>query len=608
MNKIVTKPLCIYKGEWLIDALKREDCNNIPSNIVLDKTLPGIGATHIEIHALRNSIIIEPNVPVIKGKVKKHENLNLLGIYEGINFPKIKKYLLDTSVEYKKLLTTPEGFWKIKKAADAIGLNIYKEFFCLFDECERLNQDVGYRKKITNPVNDFFQFDNKAFVSATPLDIQHPKAIEQGFYKLKIDPQFDYKKDIELIVTNDIVNILLEKLESLKSSQCVCIFYNSTAGIDSIIHSLGMQYNYKTFCSPKSKRILTKLGFKNVETDFSLPLENYNFFTSRYFSAIDIEIPVKPDIIILTDLKQAEHTIIDPFTEAIQIQGRFRNIFEDGKNYNSLTHITNIKGTLKVKSPDTLDKQIAQYRKHYEYFIGEYSKSNNADEKDAISEEMNRSLFFEMLDKDRNLDDFAVNNKYNEERVKGYYINNEALNKAYEDTGFFNVNFRKELRFFLDEMRLYIRKADSRKKKIIRTIKILNKLKDPQQIEELRKLLIQDFNEADEVIRAYLKLGFDFIVSTDYSLSKIMKKLVEFESNEKRFCANIILEIMGAFDLQEKQDKNIFKKKLQEIYSRYGIIQKVTQTTITDYFEVSPDNSVKPAAYTLLKFDGKVGG
>lgn len=476
----------------------------------------------------------------------------------------------------------------------------------MFDECERLNQDVGYRKKITNPVNDFFLFDNKAFVSATPLDIQHPKAIEQGFYRLKIDPQFDYKKDLELIVTNDIVNTLLEKLESLKSSQCVCIFYNSTAGIDSIIHSLKMQHNYKTFCSPKSKRILTKLGFKNVETDFSLPLENYNFFTSRYFSAVDMEIPVKPDIIILTDLKQAEHTIIDPFTEAIQIQGRFRNGLKDGKNYNSFTHITNIKGTLKVKSPETLDKEIAQYRKHYEYFKVEHLKTNDQVIKDAIDVEMGRSSFFEMLDKDGNLDDFAVDNKYNEERVKGYYINTEALKKAYDDTGFFNVNFKMDHRFFSDELRLSVRKVDSRKKKIIRTVEILNTLND-QEIEQLRKLLIQDFNEADEVIRAYLKLGFDFIVSTDFSFTKIKKRLAEFESDEKRFCAAILLEILDSFELQVKQDKNIFKKELQEIYSRYGIIQKVTQTTIMDYFEVSPDNSVKPAAYTLLKFVGVTG-
>ena len=40
----------------------------IPSNVILYKTLTGIGATYSEIKAQRHSIIIEPNVPVIIGK------------------------------------------------------------------------------------------------------------------------------------------------------------------------------------------------------------------------------------------------------------------------------------------------------------------------------------------------------------------------------------------------------------------------------------------------------------------------------------------------------------------------------------------------------------
>ena len=56
----------------------------IPSNVILYKTLTGIGATYSEIKAQRHSIIIEPNVPVIIGKCNsdKHKNDNLLGVYE----------------------------------------------------------------------------------------------------------------------------------------------------------------------------------------------------------------------------------------------------------------------------------------------------------------------------------------------------------------------------------------------------------------------------------------------------------------------------------------------------------------------------------------------
>ncbi len=465
---------------------------------------------------------------------------------------------------------------------------------------------LAIEKKITNPVSDFFEFDNKAFVSATPLEIHHPKVIEQGFYRLKIEPQFEYKKDIELIVTNDFVNVFLEKLESLNQSQCICIFYNSTSGIDSIIHSLNMQYNYKTFCSPKSKTILMKHGFKNVESDFVEPLENYNFFTSRYFSAVDIEIKVKPDIIILSNLNQAEHTVIDPFTEAIQIQGRFRNIFEDGKNYNSLTHITNFKSEIKVKTDEQIDKEIEQYKKTHRLIFKQFNEESDAVKRNIIKKDLDRLSFNELLDENKKLDDFAVHNLYNEERVRTYYSDLESLHEAYKESNFFNVSLKTDLRFNLDEVRLKIRSNESTKKKIIRIVSLLNEISN---IEQFREMLIQEsFEEANTIVDAFLKLGKIFIQKVDYSLAKIKKELEKIDSEERRFGAAIILEISDTFLFGLKQDRNIYKQKLQEIYSRYGISQKVTLETIKEYFEVTEDKGIKPPAITLKKFIGIVGG
>ncbi len=51
----------------------------IPTNTIIDKTICGSGATWLEIHSQRNSIIIEPNVPVIISKEQKHQHI--IGIY-----------------------------------------------------------------------------------------------------------------------------------------------------------------------------------------------------------------------------------------------------------------------------------------------------------------------------------------------------------------------------------------------------------------------------------------------------------------------------------------------------------------------------------------------
>jgi len=116
-------PVQINEDEYLTDVFKREkyELNAIPSNSILDKTLPGLGATYSEIEAKRNSIIIEPNVPVIKGKTER--NNKLLAVYEGVADNKIKNYLLNKDVEYKKVLCTPESYLKICKIANKNNVN-----------------------------------------------------------------------------------------------------------------------------------------------------------------------------------------------------------------------------------------------------------------------------------------------------------------------------------------------------------------------------------------------------------------------------------------------------------------------------------------------------
>ena len=57
--------------ERLIDALKSKGYTDIPSNVILDKTLTGIGATYAELHSCRNSIIIEPMCQLLWVKLQR---------------------------------------------------------------------------------------------------------------------------------------------------------------------------------------------------------------------------------------------------------------------------------------------------------------------------------------------------------------------------------------------------------------------------------------------------------------------------------------------------------------------------------------------------------
>lgn len=182
---LYTKTQVIKKGQFLKDIMKE-----IPTNTILAKTVPGIGATTLEINSKRHSIIIEPHVPVIKGKTKKHKKDNLFGVYEAVSTNNIIDYLekpLEKG-QYKKIMATPESFTKVMRAMLLLKINCHKDYMLLFDECDNIIKDIDYRNGIILPIEDFFLFENKAFVSATPILPSDPRFEQQDFQVIKIVP------------------------------------------------------------------------------------------------------------------------------------------------------------------------------------------------------------------------------------------------------------------------------------------------------------------------------------------------------------------------------------------------------------------------------------
>jgi len=606
-----------YKEDkWLCVALKRYNIDKIPSNIILDKTLTGIGATTMELDAKRNSIIIEPNVPVIKGKT----NSEICAIYKGVKTTTVKKYLQNTKIKYKKILTTPESFWKIRDAAKEAEIDIYSEdWFCLYDESEKITQDVEFRKRIIAPINDFFTFKNKAFISATPLDITHIEFINQGFKKVKVRPQFNYQKQLTLITTNDFAFKTKEKIESLKDSKCVCVFYNTISGITALISTLGIKSKSKIFCSDESMKKLKPDGY-NVDSKISLPLEKYNFFSSSFFSALDIDIREKADVLILVNLYQARHSIIDPFTEAIQIQGRFRHEFEDGKTYNSLTFITNIDPYSIPSNPEQIKITIEQgmeifsdLREKKEILRQEMEKETDQNRKEelktkvkACTKDLMGLEASKLLDEDGRLNYFAIDNLYNEERTKGYYISEEALLKAFNDTGYFDITHISDMPLYRFTSQYFIsnlsRKTDkSFMQAICKEISYL----PPEELESSRILWLKYVDKdsvpiVDWTFEAFSKLGVETFERCKYDKKRIQKELDKHNDKEKCDSKEVVKEIANAMELGKKIEKTVIQKKLQSIYRRYGITKKVSQDTIKGYYKVLENNNGKPYTFELL--------
>lgn len=408
----------INKDQWLSDVLKE-----IPTNTIFNKTLTGCGATTLEINAARNSIIIEPNVPVIIGKKVQHPQI--LAVYEGITKDDIKAYLAGEYDGYRKIITTPEGFAKkVMPAMHETDTNVYNDYFLLFDECEKTIQDIGYRGDIYLPIEDFFKFKGKAMVSATPIMPSDPRF--RKFDMIRLKPTYAYMKKLRVYITNNTVMVLRRVIGLCEEhNKKACIFFNSTDATLKIIHTLKLEGKSKVFCSEKSMKKLKKEGYKEV-SDKLTDLADVNFFTSRFYSAVDISINEKPVVIVLTDVYNAPYSTIDPSTEVYQAVGRFRN------GVHCIYHITNWDANITPRSHDAVFHNLNSLELAYRS-VEDVMRRSDPIGKAAIQKSLNEMEYSRFLTTPGTRNYLMWDNAWEDEKIKGYYKNEASIKNAYKD-------------------------------------------------------------------------------------------------------------------------------------------------------------------------------
>lgn len=590
----------IFKKQRLSDAFKVAGYPMLPSNAIIDKTLPGLGATYMELStelSPRHSIIIEPNVPVIIDKQK--DRSDVLAVWEKCTAKQVKKYLENDNIKYKKILTTPEGYNKKVRdvAIEVLGeKEFYSKYFCLFDECEKITQDVDYRKTISQPINDFLKFKNKAFISATPLDFRHP-TINNEFVKYKVIPQYNYKKDINLICTTNFDFEVSRKLKELSSSKCVCVFINSTDSINKIINSNPcVKADYKVFCAKDSAKKLKDVGFSETEEFIRMPLAKYNFFTSRFFSAVDIELDFKPDVLILTNIFDAKHSMIDPFTESIQIYGRFRDTYLDRGEltFKSLTHIYNYDLLLTRKTNTEIDEEIEEFETTYKGLTHRLNDNAlNLTRKNAITEELNNTLYAQLLDENGDVNYFSVGNLYNLERVKSYYQTPEALKDAYEMTEHFNVNFINNTVCIVGkDQASRVKKKKTFKDKCKEVIPLLDAiyLSSDEHILKSGKKTLAEIDDTKLIIDTYDLMGKQFLYDNDLSKTKIKRVIFSIQCKMKMLDDVVLRNIQAEFIIGKQYNTIEIQDKFKKIFYINGIDMKAKGTTLGYYFLFGTSN------------------
>ena len=574
----------------------------IETNTILNKTITGIGATYSEIKAPRHSIIIEPTKPVIYGKTRdpKHKEDNLLGVFQGVYQDEIADYIETSLSQHKwiKILTTPESFRKVQDAFDSLDIDIrFDGYFLLFDECQKMVKDCDYRSDITLPMDLFFECRDKAIVSATP-PTQYADTRFDSFQMVKLRPDYDYQMDLQLYTTNNVLQRTRELIESLSSDERpVFFFVNSTDMILSLMKQLGIMDESAVFCSEKSVDKLRGLKFRKAYEDWKATrMARYNWLTSRFNSAFDIELPEFPNVVMLTECYVAEYTMIDPYMDAVQIVGRFRN------GVNRIYHITNCDKRNPIKSKEQIEESFKAQQYVYNYLGTMAYSASTICQREEFRKAQATIPFTRFLDENNKVDPYKVDNYIDEEAVKVTYNNIDRVLQAYQECGYFNVTHTHFPYKFGDYERLKIESKSAsireKRKEIVAQLEQLGMCETEAECQYKRDLAFAD----SQIVEAYDLLGKEEIERLKYSVTKIREAIILKKHQEKAHAIDAIQLINSFFYPQQWYSAKTIKEKIKEIFTELKIptTKAVTSHTINEYFEAVEQRKKSGRGYFLV--------
>ena len=572
----------LSKGQYLSDIM-----NEIPSDCILSKRIPGCGATTLELNTDRNSIIIVPNVPVILSKCGKYPNL--LGVYEGVKLNRVVEYIASNAI--CKIMTTPESFCKVKSACEKLGINIYTDFFLLMDECHQLITDVDYRIDIVMPMNDFFMFKRKALVSATPIGFSDPRFGENLFDTIEVEADYDYRQDITVTHTYNIAKAVREYLETHNGT--VCFFVNSVVTIYSLMKHFNLLEDSSVYCAPKSRsKLKNEYIFHNAYSEWSSDtMKKYNFFTGRFFTAFDLELDYKPDLVMITDPHRAEYTLLDIDTDCIQICGRFRN------GVNSVTHIYEANPNIVAKDREQIEWEISAHEVVYNTLDTLYNSAETKEKRFAFSEALETLPFRNFQYPDFTKNWFAIDNEINAVMTKSRYQSRTSITTWYKENYFFNPTFTFCDYNENDKKLKIVKAARSVKDKRRKMVKLLSDIEEPASEyaldfkNEMRK--IDPF-----IVDAYEVLGKERIEEVKYNQKQLREDMIMAERKGNK----VVRLIKNRFSVGSFYLNETIVNEFTRIFELLNIHpeKEIKPSIILDYFQAVPFKRNGKRGYNLV--------
>ena len=337
------------------------------------------------------------------------------------------------------------------------------------------------------------------------------------------------------------------------------------------------------FCAYNSVKNLKDKKFSQAYSDWdATKMNKYNFLTSRFFNALDIELDFLPEVFIVTDVTMATQSIIDPFTDTIQIIGRFRN------GIASASHITNTDYKFQVRSKNNLKFRINVFEETYKTLKAYYDNATNDELRDAIKAILDNHPLTPLLNTDGTKNWFKIDNYLAENLVQGYYNSFDKLVEHYKRCKSFKLNYESQAYKLSDTERLKRENKSlsikAKRREIVEQLEILKGDETSIAMEHKRELIRTDAF----IVQAYDELGKAKIEELKYSQSQIREAIILKRYNDKRTGTEFIEMVKNRFKAGQSYELSQINKIRDEIYSLLNMppIKRKPKDFLSDFFEL----------------------
>ena len=563
-------------------------------NGILNKEIPGCGATTVALTDEHKTIICSPRNELLKNKHEQYPDTLL--VIGGVDTKEIEAYL--QTAELPKILVSYDSVYKL------IGCIKYKsDWRVVVDEFQCLLADSSFKSEIElHFLDNSRSFPYVTFLSATPILDKYLEQID--YFKDMNYYQLDWEeKDIVRVYrerTKNPINAALEIVryyqngnypsvyvngERIYSKECV-IFLNSVNNIVNIIKQTELkpeEVNIIVGNSDDNDRQIARIGegFKRGR----IPLKGethkkFTFCTSTAYAGCDFY-STNAATFVISDCNRP-NTAVDIATELVQIAGRQRLACNPFRQF--LTFVYNVNA--EEVEQETFNEHLCR---KVNVTLDEIRDNNNAGEalrakriKDfrRIPDNVKYQDSYTMYDEQKGEFVFNrlayVNEQYCFDVQKFNYQKGVIVKKLLQDSSF-DVSENQTYAVYQEQLKHLIKKEP-----FVDRMQAYCEYRAKQGL--IVNLAMSTLESKYPELRYYYEaLGADRIKALNYKEKKLLNEIHIMKTKNK-----IRHELHGIIHIGDRILTTDIQQTLHDVYDRLGIDKSPKAADLNEFFEIHP--------------------